>query len=69
MSQLASWKSRPLPIPLSRCIVHTVAPKRHRRPHLQQLPAATAAINLQYGLTAHRAEQIKTPETDDGRTT
>ncbi|MBN9232139.1 DUF932 domain-containing protein [Mesorhizobium sp.] len=35
--------------------------------YLRQLPAALAGINLQYGLTAHRAEQIKTLETDDGR--
>lgn len=36
--------------------------------YLRQLPAALAAINLQYGLTSNRAEQIKTLETDDGRT-
>lgn len=35
--------------------------------YLRQLPAALAGINLQYGLTAHRAEQIKTLETDNGR--
>src|SRR5579863_9254462 len=35
--------------------------------YLRQLPAAVAGINLQYGLTANRAEQIKTLETDDGR--
>jgi hypothetical protein len=35
--------------------------------YLRQLPAALAAINLQYGLAAHRAEQIKTLEVDDGR--
>lgn len=35
--------------------------------YLRQLPAALAGINLQYGLTSHRAEQIKTFETDDGR--
>jgi hypothetical protein len=35
--------------------------------YLRQLPAAIAGINLQYGLTSHRAEQIKTLETDDGR--
>jgi hypothetical protein len=29
--------------------------------YLRQLPAAIAGINLQYGLTSHRAEQIKTP--------
>ncbi len=33
--------------------------------YLRQLPAPLAAINLQYGLTANRAEQIKTLETDD----
>jgi hypothetical protein len=36
--------------------------------YLRQLPAALAGINLQYGLSSHRAEQIKTLETDDGRT-
>jgi len=35
--------------------------------YLRQLPAPLAAINLQYGLAAHRAEQVKTLETDDGR--
>jgi hypothetical protein len=35
--------------------------------YLRQLPAALAGINLQYGLSSHRAEQIKTLETDDGR--
>ncbi|WP_349956534.1 DUF932 domain-containing protein [Rhizobium sp. ZPR3] len=35
--------------------------------YLRQLTAALAGINLQYGLTMHRAEQIKTLETDDGR--
>ncbi len=35
--------------------------------YLRQLPAPLAAINLQYGLTSHRAEQIKTLETDSGR--
>ena len=35
--------------------------------YLRQLPAALAAINLQYGLTCNRAEQIKTLETDTGR--
>jgi hypothetical protein len=35
--------------------------------YLRQLPASLAGINLQYGLTANRAEQIKTLETDDGR--
>ena len=36
--------------------------------YLRQLPAPLAAINLQYGLTNHRTEQVKTLETDDGRT-
>ena len=35
--------------------------------YLRQLPAPLAGINLQYGLTSHRAEQIKTLETGDGR--
>ena len=35
--------------------------------YLRQLPAALAGINLQYGLTSNRAEQIKTLETDGGR--
>ncbi|MEC4594824.1 DUF932 domain-containing protein [Nitrospirillum amazonense] len=35
--------------------------------YLRQLPAPLAGINLQYGLTHHRAEQVKTLETDDGR--
>lgn len=35
--------------------------------YLRQLPAPLAGINLQYGLSAHRAEQIKTLETDDSR--
>jgi hypothetical protein len=35
--------------------------------YLRQLPAPLAGINLQYGLTHHRAEQIKTLETDNGR--
>ncbi len=35
--------------------------------YLRQLPAPLAGINLQYGLTAHRAEQVKTLETEDGR--
>ncbi|MES0110021.1 DUF932 domain-containing protein [Mesorhizobium sp. M0013] len=35
--------------------------------YLRQLPAALAGINLQYGLTARRAEQIKTLEFNDGR--
>jgi hypothetical protein len=36
--------------------------------YLRQLPAPLAAINLQYGLTSHRAEQVKTLETHDGHT-
>ncbi|MDC9823280.1 DUF932 domain-containing protein [Devosia sp. ZB163] len=36
--------------------------------YLRELPAPLAAINLQYGLAAHRSEQIKTYEIDDGRT-
>ncbi|MGB3471943.1 MAG: DUF932 domain-containing protein, partial [Erythrobacter sp.] len=35
--------------------------------YMRQLPAPLAAINLQYGLTNHRAEQVKTLETEDGR--
>ena len=35
--------------------------------YLRQLPAALAGVNLQYGLTANRVEQIKTLETEDGR--
>ncbi len=35
--------------------------------YLRQLPAAHAGINLQYGLSSHRGEQIKTLETDGGR--
>ena len=35
--------------------------------YLRQLPAPLAAINLQYGLTSNRAEQIKTLETHDAR--
>lgn len=35
--------------------------------YLRQLPAPLAGINLQYGLTAHRAEQVKTLEVNDGR--
>jgi hypothetical protein len=35
--------------------------------YLRQLPAPLAGINLQYGLTAHRAEQVKTLESEDGR--
>jgi hypothetical protein len=37
------------------------------RAYLRQLPAALAGINLQYGLTSNRAEQIKTLETDAGQ--
>ncbi len=36
--------------------------------YLRQLPAPVAGINLQYGLTNHRAEQVKTLETEDRRT-
>ena len=36
--------------------------------YLRQLPAPLAGINLQYGLANHRAEQVKTFETEDGRT-
>ena len=35
--------------------------------YLRQLPAPLAGINLQYGLSNHRAEQVKTLETEDGR--
>src|SRR6478752_184433 len=35
--------------------------------YLRQLPAPLAAINLQYGLTSHRAELIKTLEVEDRR--
>ncbi len=35
--------------------------------YLRQLPAPLAGINLQYGLTSNRTEQVKTLETDDGR--
>lgn len=35
--------------------------------YLRQLPAAIAGINLQYGLSSHRVEQIKTLETDSNR--
>ena len=35
--------------------------------YLRQLPAPLAGINLQYGLSNLRSEQIKTFETDDGR--
>tara|TARA_R110002049_G_scaffold247690_6_gene422217 strand:- start:10630 stop:11823 length:1194 start_codon:yes stop_codon:yes gene_type:complete len=36
--------------------------------YLRQMPAPLAGINLQYGLTNHRAEQIKTMEVANGRT-
>jgi len=36
--------------------------------YLHQLPAPLAGINLQYGLTNHRAEQVKTMEVANGRT-
>lgn len=35
--------------------------------YLRQLPAPLAAINLQYGLSSHRAGQVKTFATHDGR--
>jgi len=35
--------------------------------YLRQLPASLAGINLQYGLSSHRAEQVKTLEIEDGR--
>src|SRR6202023_735751 len=35
--------------------------------YLRQLPAPLAGINLQYGLTSHRAEPVKTLEIEDGR--
>jgi hypothetical protein len=35
--------------------------------YLRQLPAALAGINLQYGLSTHRAEQVKTLEIENGR--
>lgn len=35
--------------------------------YLRNLPAPLAGINLQYGLTSNRAEQIKTLETQQGR--
>ena len=37
--------------------------------YMRQLPAALAGINLQHGLLSHRAELLKTLETDDGRLT
>ncbi|GAB5377747.1 MAG: hypothetical protein AcusKO_42090 [Acuticoccus sp.] len=36
--------------------------------YLRQLPAPLAGINLQYGLSSHRAEQVKTLEFEEGRT-
>ncbi|RMB01960.1 DUF932 domain-containing protein [Eilatimonas milleporae] len=36
--------------------------------YLRQLPGPLAGINLQYGLTNHRAEQVKTMEVANGRT-
>ena len=36
--------------------------------YLRDLPAPIAAINLQYGLSHHRAEMVKAYTTDDGRT-
>ena len=35
--------------------------------YLRQLPAPLAGINLQYGLSSHRAEQVKTLEIENGR--
>jgi hypothetical protein len=35
--------------------------------YLRTLPAALAGINMQHGLIAHRAEQVKLLETSDGR--
>jgi len=35
--------------------------------YMRQLPAALAGINLQHGLLSHRAELMKTLETEDGR--
>jgi hypothetical protein len=35
--------------------------------YLRDLPAPLAGINLQYGLTHHRAEQVKTLEVENGR--
>jgi hypothetical protein len=35
--------------------------------YLRDLPAPLAGINLQYGLTHHRAEQVKTLEVETGR--
>jgi hypothetical protein len=35
--------------------------------YLRQLPATLAGINLQHGLLSHRAELVKTLETDNGR--
>ena len=37
--------------------------------YMRQLPAPLAGINLQHGLLSHRAELLKTLETDDGRLT
>ena len=36
--------------------------------YLRELPAPLAGINLQYGLTHHRGEQVKTMEVANGRT-
>ena len=35
--------------------------------YMRQLPAPLAGINLQHGFLSHRAELVKTLETDDGR--
>ena len=37
--------------------------------YMRQLPAPLAGINLQHGLLSHRAELLKTLETDEGRLT
>ena len=39
-----------------------------RASYLRQVPAPLAGSNLQYGVTNHCAEQVKTFETEDGRT-
>lgn len=36
--------------------------------YMRQLPAPLAGINMQHGLLSHRAELMKTLETEDGRT-
>jgi hypothetical protein len=44
-----------------------VQPGRRAVVHLRNLPAPLAAINLQHGPLSHRAELVKTLETEDGR--